>query len=172
MSALRITVIARHKQAPSRLGSPVKSSPSLVPRVPSLQQARSQILLATLPDSLAQRPLLDHDRQDLIQGISSRHGRVLGIRVVRGCDLDDVRPDEVEPVQPAEDGPQLPRRPPSRLGRARRRREGRVQRVDVDAQVYGVLGADAVANLLDDPLDADGVDLSSLDDLETAGSGC
>lgn len=43
---------------------------------------------------------------------------------------------------------------------------GRVERVDVDAEVDGLLGADAVADLLDDAVDTDGVDLARLNDLE------
>lgn len=92
---------------------------------------------------------------------------MLGVGVVGRGDLDDVGADQVDAVQAADDGPQLARRPASRLGGARGGRKGRVERVDVDAEVRGVVGAHAVADLLDDALDPDGVDLARLDDLET-----
>lgn len=44
----------------------------------------------------------------------------------------------------------------------------RVQRVDVQAKIDRVLGADAVADLLDDPVGADRVDLARLDNLKAA----
>ena len=45
---------------------------------------------------------------------------------------------------------------------------GRVEGVDIQRQVHGVLGAHAVPDPLDDAVGADGIDLSSLDDLEAA----
>lgn len=71
-------------------------------------------------------------------------------------------------LQAPENGPQLPGRPPARLGRARGGRKRRVERVDVDGQVHGPVGADAVDDALDDAVGADGVDLAGLDDLEAA----
>ena len=47
-------------------------------------------------------------------------------------------------------------------------RTGRIQGVDVDAEVDGLLGPDALANLRDDARGADRVDLAGLDDLEAA----
>ena len=44
----------------------------------------------------------------------------------------------------------------------------RIQGVDVDAEVDGLLGPDALADLLDDARGADCVDLAGLDDLEAA----
>lgn len=43
-----------------------------------------------------------------------------------------------------------------------------IERVDVDAQVYRVFGADAIFDLLDDAARADGVDFARLDDFEAA----
>lgn len=93
---------------------------------------------------------------------------MLGVGVVRGRDLDDVGADEVDAVEAADDGAELARRPAARLGRTGGRGKGRVEGVDVDGQVDGPLGADAVADLLDDAVHADGVDLAGLDDLEAA----
>lgn len=58
-------------------------------------------------------------------------------------------------------------------GRERRRGRGRghtsrIQCVDVDTQIHGVLGADSVSDLLDYPGRADGVDLARFGDLEAA----
>lgn len=44
----------------------------------------------------------------------------------------------------------------------------RVERVDVQAQVHGISGTHALADLLDDAVRPDGVDLARLDDLEAA----
>jgi len=104
-------------------------------------------------------------------------------------DFDNVGCDQVDAIEPAQDRPQLSRRPASRLGGARSRSNcdsgcqsnrtrllfgvwsthtSRVERVDVERQVDGVLGPDAVPDLLDDAVGADGVDLAGLDDLKAA----
>lgn len=44
----------------------------------------------------------------------------------------------------------------------------RVESVDVDAEVDGILGADSVLDPLDDTVSTDLVDLTGLDDLEAA----
>ena len=115
-----------------------------------------------------QRPLLHHQTHDLIQRIRRRHRRQLRIRVVRGRDLDDIRSDEVDPLQAADDGPQLACGPAARLRRAGRGCEGRVQRIDVNAEVDWILGANSVPDGLDDARRADGVDLPRLDAREAA----
>lgn len=82
--------------------------------------------------------------------------------------LDDIRRNEIDALETADDGAQLSGRPPTSLGRACGGGKGRVERVDVNAQVDGVLGAHPVPDLADDALGADGVNLTGLDDLETA----
>lgn len=56
----------------------------------------------------------------------------------------------------------------SQKKRKQRRLTSRIQRIDVDTQIHGLLRADPVSNLLDDALGADGVDDARLDDLEAA----
>lgn len=45
---------------------------------------------------------------------------------------------------------------------------GRIQGVDIDTQVHGLLGAYSVLDLLDDAVNTNLVDLARLNDLETA----
>lgn len=47
-------------------------------------------------------------------------------------------------------------------------RTSRIQGVDIDAQIDGLLGPDAFSDLLDDAMSADGVDGAGLDNLEAA----
>lgn len=82
--------------------------------------------------------------------------------------LDNVSSDEVQVLKTAEDGPELPGGPAASLGGARGGGKGRVERVNVNGQVDGLLGTDAVDDALDDTLGADGVDLAGLDNLEAA----
>jgi hypothetical protein len=49
---------------------------------------------------------------------NSIHGRVLGVGVVGGCNLDEIRPNEVQAIQPAENRAQFPGGPASRFWRA------------------------------------------------------
>ena len=51
----------------------------------------------------AHRAPLDHQTHDLKQRICCRHGRMLGIGVVRRCDFDDIGRDEVDAFEPADD---------------------------------------------------------------------
>ena len=48
------------------------------------------------------------------------------------------------------------------------RQTGRVKSIDIDAQVDGAFGADPLADLLDDAIDPNGVDLTRLHDLKAA----
>lgn len=122
-----------------------------------------------LPSPLQrQRPPLNHQRHNLKQHIRRRHRRQLGICIIRRRDLDQIRRHEIDPFQPTDDGPELPRRPTPRLGRPRRRRESRVQGIDIDGQIHGILCPDPVADGLDDALGADGVDFSGFDAREAA----
>ncbi len=123
------------------------------------------LLLLLLPHH-GQRPLLDHQSHHLKQDVRRRHRRQLGIRIVRRRHLDNVRAHEIHPLQPPDDRPQLPRAPPARLRRPRRGRERRIQGIDVDAQVDGVVRPDAIADRLDDARCADGVDVPRLDAAE------
>lgn len=82
--------------------------------------------------------------------------------------LDNIRSNQVQVLQTPQDGPQLPGRPATRLGGAGGGGKGRVEGVNVDGQVDGVLGADPLDDALDDVGGADGVDLAGLDDLEAA----
>jgi len=52
-----------------------------------------------------QRPLLDHQCHDFVQRVCCCHGRKLGIRVVRRCDLDNVAGNEVNAFETTNDGP-------------------------------------------------------------------
>lgn len=131
-----------------------------------LDRVRWHIFSLSSIDS--QRTLLDHDSHDLVKDVGRRHGSQLGITVVRGRDLDKIRRDEIDTLKTPDDGAQFARRPASRLGRSRCRSERRVQCVDVDGQIHGVLGADAFADAANDTLDADGVDLAGLDAREAA----
>lgn len=180
--------------------------PSFSFEIPYPYLPRLQLRLLALFHSLTQGPLLHHDRHDLVQSIGSGHGRVLSIRVVCRSNLDDVSSNEVDAVEAAQDGPELARGPTAGLGGARRRGDwnpsalvitrsttcdrvevrltSRVQSIDVNAQIHGVLGPDPLpytmsvnfngrgrerlerTNLLDDPINANGVDLTGLNDLE------
>ena len=44
----------------------------------------------------------------------------------------------------------------------------RIQSIDINTQIYRFCHADSIPDLLDDTLRSNGVDFSSLDDLETA----
>ena len=116
----------------------------------------------------SQGPLHDHQRHDLEQRVRGGHGGQLGIRVVGGGDLDEIGGDEIDALEPPDDGPELPGGPAAGLRGAGRGREGRVQGVDVDGEVDGVGGADAVADGLDDAGGADAVDVARLDPGEAA----
>lgn len=110
-------------------------------------------------------------------------------------DLDHVGSNEVETIQASQDSPQLARGPASRLGsscggrncecsqstrkqaalppttrkgKKKKILTSRVQRVNVQAQIHGVLGAHTVTNLLDNAVDANRVHLTRLDNLEPA----
>lgn len=91
---------------------------------------------------------------------------MLSVRVVGGGNLDDVSSNEVDAVEAAQDGPELARRPTAGLGGARGRGDwipsalvitrsstcereevrltSRVQSIDVNTQVHGVLGSDSL----------------------------
>ena len=116
----------------------------------------------------AHRPLLHHQTHDFVQRIRRRHGRQLGIGIIRRRHLHDIRGDEIDSLEPSNDGPQFPSRPPARLRRARRRGEGRIQGVDIDAEVDRFGGPDTLPDLADDALGADAVDFAGLDNLEAA----
>ena len=59
--------------------------------------------LLTLPHH-AHRPPLDHQTHNLKQRICRRHGCMLGISIVRRCDLDDIGCDEIDAFEAADDG--------------------------------------------------------------------
>lgn len=82
--------------------------------------------------------------------------------------LDNIRRNEVQLLQPAQNRPQLARRPAARLRGARSGCKRGIQGVDVDGEVDGPGGADALDDALDDAVGADLVDLSRLDNLEAA----
>jgi hypothetical protein len=67
---------------------------------------------------VAQGPLLDHQRHDLVQGVGGSHGGQLGVGVVCWSDFDDVGGDEVDALQAADDSAQLARGPAAGLGGA------------------------------------------------------
>lgn len=91
---------------------------------------------------------------------------MLSICVVSGSDLDDVSSDEVDAVETTQDGPELARRPPASLWGAGGRGDygpwasvsprslvcdrdvvkltSRIESVDVNTQVHGVLGPDSL----------------------------
>lgn len=91
---------------------------------------------------------------------------MLSVRVIGGGNLDDVSSNEVDAVEAAQDSPELARRPTASLGGARGRGDcipsalvitrsstcereevrltSRIQSVDVDTQVHGVLGPDSL----------------------------
>jgi hypothetical protein len=71
-------------------------------------------------------------------------------------------------LEPSEDSAKLTRAPAAGLGGAGGGGEGRVEGIDVEGQIDGVCGPDAVDDLFDDAAGADGVDLAGLDDLEAA----
>ncbi len=100
---------------------------------------------------------------------------MLCISIIRRRHLHNIRRHEVHPLQPPNDRPQLPRAPTPSLGRPCRRRKRRIQRIDIDAQIHRVLGADAVLDALDDALHAAGevvgrgvIYFAGLDDGEAA----
>lgn len=66
----------------------------------------------------AHRPPLHHKRHDLKQRVRRRHGRVLGIGVVRGRHLDDVGGNEVDALEAADDGTELAGGPAACFGGA------------------------------------------------------
>lgn len=70
---------------------------------------------------VAQGPLLDHQRHDLVQGVGGSHGGKLGIGVVCWSHFDNVGGDEVDALQAADDGAQLARGPAAGLRGAGRR---------------------------------------------------
>ena len=70
---------------------------------------------------VAQGPLLDHQRHDLVQGVGGSHGSQLGVGVVCWSDFDNVGGDEVDALQAADDGAQLARGPAASLRGASRR---------------------------------------------------
>ena len=80
----------------------------------------------------------------------------------------NISSDKVEVLQTAEDGPQLTGGPATGLRSSSGRGKGRVEGVNIDKEVDRVLGADALNNALDDAVSANGVDLTSLNNLETA----
>jgi hypothetical protein len=169
-----------------------------------LQLILTAVALGTLE---GERALLDHDAHDLVQGVGSSHGGVLGVGVVGGLDspsavsssfiyppdemmrgegsgggegggckkegftyshLDDVGANQVDAVQAAQYGAQLAGAPAARLGGAGGGGKGRVERVNVERQVDGVGGADAVQDAADDAVGANRVNLARLDNLEAA----
>lgn len=71
--------------------------------------------------------------------VSSSHRRDLRVCIIRGCDLDDVRRDNVQAVQPPQDSAQLARRPTARLRRARCWSRCRVKRVNLVTQKISLI---------------------------------
>ena len=67
---------------------------------------------------LTQRALLDHDAHDLEEDVGGGHGGELGVCVVGGRDLDDVRADEVEGLEAAQDRAEFAGRPAAGFGGA------------------------------------------------------
>ena len=63
--------------------------------------------------------------------IGGSHSSELGIGIIRGSDLDDVRGHNLESIQAAQDGAQFARRPTSGLRGAGRRCKGGIDRVDL-----------------------------------------
>ena len=117
---------------------------------------------------LTQRPTLDHERDDLIQHIRRRHGGQLGISIVRGRDLNDIRGDEIHALETSYDRPEFAGAPAAGLGGAGGGGEGGVEGVDVDGEVDGGVLGEAGFDGVDDAGGADGVDVAGFDAREAA----
>lgn len=134
----------------------------------------------------AERTVLDHEGHDLVESVGGGHGGELGVGVVGRGNLDDIGSDEVDALETADDGAELTGAPATGLGGTGSRGKGRVKGVNVNGEVDGVLVAykivrigvvgikaeglsltDTLVDLLDDALGANGVDLASLDNLES-----
>lgn len=127
---------------------------TIPPRTIALHTPASQLItsvvlgLGGLGHALA--ALLDHAAEDLEHDLGPRERRLLAGALVRGADLDDVGADEVEALDAAQDADQLARGPAAGLGGAGAGGKGRVEHVDVEAEVDGVLGAEGVHDGADD----------------------
>ena len=71
----------------------------------------------TLPHHTHRTPL-NHQTHNLKQRICRRHGRMLGISIVRRCDLDDIGCDEVDAFEAADDGTEFAGTPAASFGGA------------------------------------------------------
>ena len=133
------------------------------------------------------RAFLNHQRHDLIKDVRSRHRCVFSICVVRRCDFNNVRRNEINAFEPTNNGPQLSRRPASSFrspgGRCNCSLHQhschtirqqlvllltcRIQGVDVDTQINGLRRAYALLDLSDDAVHSNSVDFACLHDLKT-----
>jgi len=113
---------------------------------------RLLILPAVPPAQVLRHAGLDHARDDLEGDLRGGKGGGLAGVVVAGADLDDVGADDVELLDAAQDADELARRPAAGLGGAGAGRGARVQHVDVDGEVDGLVRveADAVDEAADD----------------------
>ena len=113
---------------------------------------------------------------------------MLGVSIISGRDLDDIRSNEIDALETADDGAEFAGRPAAGFGGScggrdwrwkplacgsRRTGRGdshtsRIQGIDVDTQIHGFRSPDSILDLLDDARHADRIDLPCLDDLEAA----
>ncbi|KAH9864871.1 hypothetical protein IAQ61_008816 [Plenodomus lingam] len=92
----------------------------------------------------------------------SSHGSKLSIGVIRRGNLNNICRNEVDALKTANNGAEFTSGPAASLWCA-----SWVKGINVDTQVYGLVGADSVLDLLDDTIGTDLVDLSSLNNLKT-----
>ena len=85
---------------------------------PQHQIGSSSKLPLLLPTLQTHRAPLHHNTHDLEERIRRRHGRMLGIGIICGGHLDDIRRHEVDPVEAAEDGAEFAGGPAACFGGA------------------------------------------------------
>lgn len=80
--------------------------------------------------------------------------------------LNDIRSDNVDTLQSSNNRTKLSRGPSTSLRRTRSGSESRVQRIDINGEIDWILMSDTIMDLLDDSLRTNGINLTSLRDLE------
>ncbi|KAI6751179.1 hypothetical protein HG530_014093 [Fusarium avenaceum] len=102
---------------------------------------------------------LHHGADNLVDNLGSSQGSLLAAILVGGRHLDNISADEVQALDTTENADELACGPTAGLRGASAGGEGRVEDVDVDGEIHGVLCAEDFEDAVDDTLCADVVDV-------------
>lgn len=109
----------------------------------------------------------DHAGEKLIDDLGTGKGGAFIVAIVRGADFDDVGAHEIQILDPSQDLDQFSGRPAAGLGGARTRCNAGVKHVNIDGKIDRGFGAHLLHDQIDDPADAERINVVRLDAQET-----